>query len=286
MSHRPATLTPVPPGPRLRIGFTHPWGGKKIVMANRRLTTAALALVAAVGLAVSGCGGSSGTSPSTKADGGATTSQLSAAEELKAAVHKLNEDTVRVTLDGAMQSGGGVMDPRTRTAEMSIKMGFGGKSIDVEFVRIQDDIYLKMGDFGGAPNKWIHIDGSKISSDSQLGAMLQGDPAGAQRLTTGLAEVERDGERRFKGTIDMTKTPTTDESLKILGDEAKAVPFTARVDEQGRLVEFALDMSGLDDSLGTLTATYSDFGSPVLVQRPAESETMEAPSELLGALNA
>lgn len=256
-------------------------------MTNRRFTMAALALVASVGLALSGCDGSSGTSPSTKADGGATTPQLSAAEELQAAVNKLNEDTVRVTLDGAGQSGGGVMDPRARTAEMSIKMSFGGKSFDVKFIRIQDDVYLKLGDFGGAPNKWIHIDSSKIPADSELGAMLEGDPAGAQELANGLVEVERDGERRFKGTIDTTKARTASaESLKVLGDEAKAVPFTASVDEQGRLVELTLDMSGLADSLGTMKATYSDFGISVSVQRPAASETMEAPRELLGFLNA
>lgn len=287
MSHGVATLTQVPPGPDVRTGFTHPWGGKKFDMTSRRFTMTALALVATVGLAVSGCAESADNASSTKANGGASTPQLTAAEELQAAVRKLNDDTVRVTLDGAMQSGGGVMDPRAGTAEMSLKMGFGGQSVDMEFIRVQNDIYLKMGGFGGSTDKWMHIDGSKISADSNLGNMLQGDPAGAENLMKGIAEVERDGERRFKGTIDTTKSPTAnEESLKMLGDKAKTVPFTAAIDEQGRLIEFTLDMSVLVDSLGKVKATYSDFGAPVSVQPPAASEIMETPSELLGILNA
>lgn len=256
-------------------------------MTSRRFTKTGLALLAAVSLAATGCAESAEKSPTTGASAPATSAQLNALEELQAAVDKLNDDTVRVTLDGDVQSGGGVMDPRAGTAEMSLKMGLGGQSLDFQFIRLQDDIYLKTAGIGGSSDKWMHIDGSKISSDSRLGSMLQGDPAGAENLLKGIAEVERDGERRFKGTIDMTKSPTADaESTRALGDKAKAVPFTAAVDEQGRLTELTIDMSVLAASLGQLKATYSDFGAPVTVERPAASETTEAPSELLGIVNA
>lgn len=257
-------------------------------MTKRRFTTSGLALVAALSLGVAGCSQPAADSPAAPTGEATTASQLSALEELQAAVEKLNQESVRVSLTGGAQSGGGEMDPRAGTAKMNLKMSLGGESMDIEFIRLQDDIYLKVpGLGGGAAGKWMHIDGSKLAADSSLGNMLRGDPAGAENLIKGVAEVQRDGERRFKGTIDVTKSPTANSAaLGTLGDKAKAVPFTAAVDEQGRLTELTVDMSVLAAALGKLVATYSDFGAPVTVERPAASEVTEAPAELLGAFNA
>ena len=47
----------------------------------------------------------------------------------------------------------------------------------------------------------------------------------------------------------------------LLGDGARAVPFTATVDPQGRLTSFEIDMSGINSAAGKMTTTYSDFGT-------------------------
>lgn len=248
-----------------------------------------LALVAALSLAAAGCAESADRPPSAGAstDATAAAAQPGAVEELRTAVDKLNDDTVRVTLDGGAQSGSGVLDPRAGTAQMDLKMGLGGQSLDIQFVRVQNDLYLKAPGLDGGSDKWRHVDATKIAPDSNLNGMLQGDLAVAENTIDGIVEVRRDGERRYSGTVDLTRSPTANkESVRVLGEQATAVPFTAAVDEQGRLTELTIDMSVLVSSLGTLRTSYSDFGAPVTVRRPAASETAEAPAELLRLFDA
>ena len=43
-----------------------------------------------------------------------------------------------------------------------------------------------------------------------------------------------------------------------------------------------IDMSGINSAAGKMTTTYSDFGTPVDVQRPPAAQVQEAPANIPG----
>ncbi|MDO3702291.1 hypothetical protein Q3W71_11445 [Micromonospora sp. C28SCA-DRY-2] len=255
-------------------------------MKTRRLATTGVALVATLGLALTGCGNKTG--EDTPAGNGATAAPASSAPadalgELSAAAQKLNEQSVRMNLKSSVMNGGGVLDPSTKTGDMTLNMGTAGK---FRVVMVGDDAYLKVSGMAGLPNKWLHMDATKLGESGQLNLMPEGDPGGAKKLIDAVAQVEETSEGNYAGTLDYTRTMAKDKDIAALGEKAKAVPFTAKVDDQGRLTEIAIDVSVLHESLGTMTTTYSDFGTPVSVRKPAASETQEAPEELIKAFGA
>jgi hypothetical protein len=261
-------------------------------MMTRRLTVSGLALVTALSFGVAGCK-NTGTDSAGPA-GGASATATSAApqqdpkEALTAAAGKLGKDTVKVTMK---MSGGldatGAMDPTARKAQLAMNMSAGGQSLKMNVVMVDKDIYLKMTGVPSMPKKWMHIDAAKVKAGGTLDVMPEGDPAGAAKMMNAVVDVQRNGEHGFKGTLDLTKTPSANAAaLKTLGDKVKAVPFTATVDDQGRLTDMTVQMSALQPGAGDLKTTYSDFGSPVSIAKPPASQTMEAPKELLGIFNA
>lgn len=254
-------------------------------MRTRRLTLAGLGLVAALAVGVSGCG-----SDSSNGGGGDSNKQGNAAvqtdkpiDALNAAAAKLNNETFKVEMVmGKELSATGVMDPAGKKASMTMEMSLGSTSLNVGMIMIDTDIYVKMSGMAGMPEQWMHIDGSKAKGGSPFGSLNLNDPSGFKNLANALNDLERDGDRGFKGTIDLTKAPNIDEStVSTLGDKAKAVPFTAKIDDQGRLVEFVMDLEAFAPSLGQIKTTYFDFGTDAKIEAPPASETIEAPSELV-----
>ncbi|MFC4021144.1 hypothetical protein ACFOW4_24825 [Micromonospora sp. GCM10011542] len=121
--------------------------------------------------------------------------------------------------------------------------------------------------------------------------MPDDDPGGSRRLVEAVGIVWRDGQRpvngrhRFAGTVDLMATPYADENLRQeFGDKVSTVPFTAAVDDQGRLVEFVIALDTLAPQLGTVRAAWSDFGSQTNPRRPASSQPAGDVPGLLRAL--
>ncbi|MEV4664761.1 hypothetical protein AB0J85_22780 [Micromonospora echinofusca] len=256
-------------------------------MNTRRLATTGVALVAALALGLTGCG--TGTDADAPAgDGGATTGAAAASSapadaraELGAAAQKLNQQSVKMKLTSPVINGSGVMDPATKTGDMTLKMGAEGT---FRILMLGNDVYLKVTGMQGMPKKWMHMDATKLGKSGQLNLMPDGDPGGAKQMVQSVVDVEKTAPGSYSGVLDYTRTKPDDKAIQALGDKAKAVPFTARVDDQGRLVEFAIDTQVLHESLGTMITTYSDFGAPVSVKKPAASDTQEAPQELIESM--
>ncbi|MGA5303213.1 hypothetical protein ACPCHT_25010 [Nucisporomicrobium flavum] len=265
-------------------------------MRNRRLAIAGLALIAGLGL--TGCGPDDSTSTGATGSGAAATQaagKLDPAADLTAAVSKLGEQSVKVDMDmaGAL-SMTGVADPKAGTARMSMDMGALGKGTKIEMRKLGDDLYMKFGGQlgemlkGGTSTKpWMHIDATKLGEGSNF-ALPKDDPAGTKAMLQAVTSVERVGTDGFKGTLDLTKSPRFNkgDQLKSLGDKATKIPFTAKKDSEGRLVELTLDMSAIQPGTGKIKTKYSDFGTPVSVEAPPASQVGEMPSQLSGVLNA
>ncbi|MER5333290.1 hypothetical protein [Micromonospora sp. NPDC002717] len=253
-------------------------------MNTRRLATTGVAIVAALSLGLTGCGTKTDAdAPAGNGTGAAPASSApaDARAELTAAAQKLNQQSVRMELKSAVVNGSGVMDPATKTGDMTMKLGAEGT---FRILLLGDDAYLKITGMQGMPKKWLHMDTTKLGKSGQFNLMPEGDPGGAKQMIESVVDVEKTGTGSYAGTLDYTRTKADDPSIKALGEKAKAVPFTAKVDDQGRLVEFAIDTSVLHESLGMMTTTYSDFGAPVTVKKPAASDTQEAPQELIESM--
>lgn len=267
-------------------------------MRNRRLAIAGLALVAALGL--TGCGPADGQAqPGTSA--AAAAEQGDPAAELAAAAQKLGEQSLRFKMQmvGSI-SASGEADPKAGQARMSMDMGALGDGNKIELRKVGNDVYMRFGGavgqmLGGKSDKeWMHIDATKLPAGSSFNMMSPDDPAGTKAMVTAMTKVERVGANGFQGSLDLAKSPTYNkkDALKSLGGNT-LVPFTAKTDEQGRLVELTLDMSGLGASAGPgavpgdgkIKTTYSDFGTKVAVEAPPAAQVQELPAELAGMLN-
>ncbi|MGI5214543.1 hypothetical protein [Plantactinospora sp. CA-290183] len=254
-------------------------------MKTRPLAVTGLALVATLSFGVAGCNSDAGSTGGT-GTGTETTPARSAADELAAAAKKLNEDTVKVAMSMSGMESSGAIDPAGNKGKMSLTMSGQGQSLKIELLTLDNDIYMKMAGMPGMPDKWMRVDASKVKEGTTLDMMPKDDASGAGNLVNSMVDVERTGEGSFTGTMDMSKSRHANaETLQQLGEKGKAIPFTAKTDAQGRLVEFTIDMSSVLSSLGQLKTTYSGFGDPVEVTKPAASEVTEAPQALLDGFN-
>ena len=252
-----------------------------------RLATTGLGVFAALCIGLAGCGNTAApivsATPSAGATGADASPPSAATAELTAAAQKLNDDTVKVTLESATVTSTGNLDPKADKATMSVKIGTGS-SVDLRSIG-QDAWLQATGVPGVEPGKWLHLDGARLAGTT-FDALPDGDAAGAGKFVERMADVSKTGDGAYSGTIDLTKVAGSGVSVDVLGGKGNAVPFTAAVDDQGRLTKLTIDLSSIDPQLGMLTTTYSDFGSTVTVAAPPTADVVEAPESLLQALGA
>jgi hypothetical protein len=205
---------------------------------------------------------------------------------LAKATRKLGDQSMRLrmTMTGVMSATGSA-DPASGALQMRMQLGDPqGTSFEVRSTG--KDIYLKFGGELGRKtgDQWMRIKGDSVPGGLGLGSAQ--DPGDAQRLLRGIKEVRRDGPLGFKGTLDLTKSPSANpSSVKALGDKARALPFTARMDEQGRLVGLTLQMDAVNPSVPPMVVRYYDFGAKVSVTKPS-GRIVDAPKEVVKGFNA
>ncbi|GIF64458.1 hypothetical protein Ais01nite_24930 [Asanoa ishikariensis] len=250
-----------------------------------RLATTGLGVFAALCIGLAGCGSTAAPGvTATPSAGSSDASPASAATaELTAAAQKLNDDTVKVTLESAAVTSTGNLDPKADKATMSVKVG---NSSNIDLRSIGQDAWLQAtGVPGVEPGKWLHIDGARLAGTT-FDALPDGDAAGAGKFVERMADVTKSADGAYQGTIDLTKVAGSGVSVDVLGGKGNSVPFTAKVDDSGRLSELTIDLTTIDPQLGKMTTTYSDFGASVAVTEPPAADVVEAPESLLQALGA
>ncbi|GAA4260181.1 hypothetical protein [Dactylosporangium darangshiense] len=256
------------------------------------LLTIALATGTVVGL--SGCEtefSTSGTpaagralSTSSSASAKPSKSALPPADALKKAVQELDNTAYTFAIKQGELTGGGRIDRASKKAMMQM----GGDvstslHISVAYTIIAPDLWIK-ADFGDDLNKewgldpttWLLVDKSKVDST----AALPVDDSGAPELGVtelfkdGLGEVQRTDATHFTGTVDVTVANSvlapSDDVVTKAGARAKAVPFTATVDEEGRLTKFVIDGGSIAADLA-MELTFSGFGAIPPVTAPTNA---------------
>lgn len=256
-------------------------------MKIRKGVVVGAALLASLAF-VAGCQGSK--SPSSSGTSTTTTAPAKpASEELIDAVKKVNSTNYSFSMKVAETTMTGAADPAKKAMKMKMQVSAQGANLTIDVVAVGTDYYLKMAGMpipGVDASKYMHLDATKVTSLKNFGIEDLNDPTNTAELTRQFVNVEKTGEGKFKGTMDLTKATALDDDIKALGDKAKAVPFEATVDSQGRLTTLKFTVpAGTSTPEMPMEMTYSDFGGSVTVAKPAASEVVEAPASIYAMFN-
>ncbi|MFI7575192.1 hypothetical protein [Micromonospora sp. NPDC049497] len=216
-------------------------------------------------------------------------------EALRASTKELAAGNFTFTMAGDGLTGKGLVHKPSNSVQFDMAFDDGsGSSMAMEMVMIEKDSWVRI-DFGelaeSVPqfaklkDKFQHIDQSKIKDSDALAVDLENpDPAGAEELFKAVTDVQKTGENTYTGKLDasgVTDAGAIDSDLvKALGDQAKALPFTAKLDDQGRLVELAIPVPAAGETKAhEIKVTYADYGKATAAQKPPADKVIEASPE-------
>jgi hypothetical protein len=255
----------------------------------RRFAVAGIGALAVASLGLAAC---SSTSNSASA-GSATTSaspSVAPADALVAAATSLNGKGYDMTLTAASVTGKGSVDPTNHAVTFDAKASEGGQTFELNLTGIGSDLWAKIdlgalnSQVGLDPTKWIKIDATKVD-ESSIGLNLSNlsDVLDIGSLTKAVSNVQRTDATHLTGTIDLTSLTGTEkpdaDALKKAGAAAKSVPFTATLDDQGRLSDLKINGDSIDSGL-SVDIALSNVGSPTAVTAPPAADVVPAPAAI------
>lgn len=214
-------------------------------------------------------------------------------EQLNDAVAKTKGQSYKFAVSyGTLTSGQGWAsgDGATTSLTMKVMDAASGASVSLEGVVLTSDVYVKanLGVLGALvpgfdPNKWMHIVPAKAPGAARLGIKPGQDTFGPESFTKGATEATVVSPTEITGKIDVSKTSPVGvpaDQLAALPATTKIVPFTATLDDQGRIVKLLIKMPAVGSyPAADLAMTYTDWGlaaSPAPSAPPA-AQTVEAP---------
>lgn len=261
-------------------------------MTNRRWTVAGLLAATLLTLGVSACNSAANEPGATKSEAPAIPADPKQA--LLDSTKEISKGHFKFTMAGDGTTGGGVVHLPTRSAQISMSFASADFEMKMDIIYAEPESWVKMdfGDMGKMPGmeklssgKYLHLDQSKVKDIEDLKFDFQDvDPAGSSLLTKAIVDVQKTGEGLYSGTVDLTKATEAglvdEETIKALGTQANALPFEAKLDPQGRLTELTVKVPAVGDTKAhELKVIYSEYGTATAPQKPAASETEEAPTE-------
>lgn len=216
-------------------------------------------------------------------------------EAVLASTKEIEKGNFNFTISGGGISGKGSVHKPSNSAEFTMKVDDGsGSTFGMEMIYIEPDSWVKLelGDLGamipGADkmkDKYQHLDQSKVKDAGELGLNMEDvDPAGSAVLAKGITEVQKTGEGTYAGKLDASAVGDDSAALdsdlvKALGAQAKSLPFTAKLDAQGRLTELVISVPAAGDTKAhDITVTYADYGNATTPQKPPADKVVEAPA--------
>ncbi|NYF56920.1 hypothetical protein [Micromonospora purpureochromogenes] len=227
-----------------------------------------------------------------------------AKQALLNSTNEIRNGNFRFTMSGAGSSAEGQVHEPSQSAEMRVLIGDASSdlSMKLDLIHAKPDSWVKL-ELGGKSassipgvqklnlGKYQHLDQARIKGNKALGFDFDKiDPAGSEVLTQGITEVRQTGEGTYAGTLDVSKAAeagSVDQSvITALGPQAKSVPFTAKLDPQGRLSEMVVQIPAAGQNAAQdIKVTYSDYGNAAAAQKPPADQVVEAPKEFYNLFN-
>jgi hypothetical protein len=265
-------------------------------MRTPRLAGLGLASMAAVAFAVTGCAdnnatpGAGPTTDTPSASASAGNADPAAAAALASATAALGTTSFKVTMtSGPGFKMTGLMDAPNGTGTADLTATGPNTEITVKTLLVGQDLYLKVPGVTKG-DTWTHVDVSRLPEGANVGLRPgQIDPANTAQLLTSTTDVRQVSPRSYEGTLDLTKAAGVagvDQTLvKTWGAQAQNVPFTAGLDDQGRLSALTIQLPAANGQQAQpLEVLYTDYGTKVVAQKPAATEITEAPDSLYTSL--
>lgn len=245
-------------------------------MRTPRLAGLGLAALAAAAMTVAGCdtsGSSSTSAPASAAAPSASVADPAAVQALSAAAAKLGETSFKVgATSGSDFTLNGAVDPAQGVGTVDLTATGPNASLNVKTLLIGQDLYVQVPGVTKA-GTWTHLDVSRLPAGANVGLRPgQVDPVDTAKLLSSATDVHSTGTNAYAGTLDLSKAA----GLGVSTTQPQKVPFTANLDDQGRLSTMTIT----PQSTAPIDVRYSDYGSPVTASRPAASEITEAPDSL------
>jgi hypothetical protein len=263
-------------------------------MRTRRLAGLGLGVLATVALGVAGCTAddiaapAASQTPSAPASSGAA--DPAAASALASPTAALGTTSFKIT----MTSGPGVkltglIDAPGSKGTATLSLSGPNANLQVKTLLIDQDLYVRIPGITKA-GTWTHVDVARLPEGANVGLRPgQIDPANTAKVLTSTTDVQQVDARSYKGTLDLTKvagiTGVDKVTVDSWGAAASKVPFTAGLNDQGRLSALTIQLPPVNGKASQpLEILYTDYGTPGDAKRPAASEITEAPADLYTSL--
>ena len=261
-------------------------------MRTPRLAGIGLATLATAAFALAGCG-DNGDPATPAASGSAAPTATGSADP--AAVAKLSAaaaqlDNTSFTLDATSGSGfkltASIDAPGSKGSAQLTASGSNAE-INIKTLLIGQDLYAQVPGITKA-GTWTHVDGSRLPAGVNIGLKPGAiDPIDTGQLISATTDVKATSDTNFSGAVDLSKAAGL-AGLGVAGSAAasaattQTVPFTATLDDQGRLSTLTIELPQSEP----LQVTYANYGRPVDVTAPAASSVTEAPDSFYSSLGA
>jgi hypothetical protein len=167
-----------------------------------------------------------------------------------------------------------VLDPAADKGLLTLRQVLAdGTALTAQTRRIADDTWIQVTGLDSLDaDTWIHVDSERVT-----GSVLAVDTSDiSEGLTRSLLEV-RGAAPLYSGTL---MFPGTEAAPFGHAESAALTPFTATVDDEGRVTSLTVEansMIGLD----AVSTTISGFEAPVRVAAPPAAEVVEGTDEML-----
>ncbi|MFI5494652.1 hypothetical protein [Actinoplanes sp. NPDC051859] len=266
-------------------------------MRTARARGIVVASLAAAALAVGGCSANGSATPGSSASGGAPVASASAgaadpaaAAALAAATAQLGTSSFKMTLtSGPGLQLTGLMDAPNSAGTATLVASGSNTEIQVKTLLVGQDLYVQIPGITKA-DTWTHVDVSRLPEGANVGLRPgQIDPVNTAQLLSSTTDLQQVDPRSFRGTLDLSKAAgvagVDQKMITTWGAQAQNVPFTAGLDEQGRLSALTIQLPAVNGQQAQpLEVLYTDYGTAVNAQRPAAAQITEAPDSLYTSL--
>ena len=262
----------------------------------------AFALLAVACLVITGCARGTALRPtsvpkprpaapsiSTSATGPAPVGPPAGAAALLAAVRPLRSTTAELTLTQYSQRLTVQLDGAARKAHVSSSI--------VEMITIGPQTWFRtwVGSWingpGGGAVHWMRVDMARVTKPNGLPLNLNSDTdlLGMPSLVAGVTAAHWEDPRHVSGTVDVTRTNglcgMLEDALQIIRTKLGiAIPFTANLDQQGRLADLVFG-AGAGSAVPVAELKITGYGSPQTVTAPGAADVVPMPEQMYFQIN-